>query len=472
MPGNFDFWLSGLVAADVSLATHATAQGIAQRQRARLSQLLAAVAPASRLVQRALAGRDPQTVPLQALPIARKFELMAGFGDWVTDPALRLDELREFTSARSGIAQPYLGRYTVWQSSGSGGGAPGVFVQDAHALAAYDALEALRRPKARLLDPWYCSERIAYVGAIDGHFAGVVSVRRARQLNPVLAANLHELSFLQPCADLARQLEAINPSIIATYPSTALLLAEEHVAGRLHVRPCEVWTGGETLTAGVRQQVCDAFGCPVVNSYGASEFMALAFECGHGAMHVNSDWVILESVDARGQSVPAGEFGATTLLTNLANRVQPLIRYDLGDRIAIGSAACACGSPMPTIHIDGRADDSVVLRRRGGGNVRVVPLALSTVLEDQAGLFDFQIEQLGPREIRLSTPLTGASANATVHKAQAALVSFLRAQGAADVGVSCCVGRAHRRAPGGKVRRVLGAQTGSHVNTSDERSSA
>ena len=40
------------------------------------------------------------------------------------------------------------------------------------------------------------------------------------------------------------------------------------------------------------------------------------------------------------------EFGATSMLTNLANRAQPLIRYDLGDRIKLHSQRCECGSPL------------------------------------------------------------------------------------------------------------------------------
>ena len=112
-----------------------------------------------------------------------------------------------------------------------------------------------------------------------------------------------------------------------------MLLAEERIAGRLRIAPSEIWTGGETLSPAMREFVQRAFGCPVANSYGASEFLSLACECAHGALHLNSDWAILEPVDAQGRAVPAGETGATTLLTNLANHVQPLIRYDLGDRV-------------------------------------------------------------------------------------------------------------------------------------------
>jgi phenylacetate-CoA ligase len=75
----------------------------------------------------------------------------------------------------------------VWHSSGSTG-QQGFFVQDALAMAVYDALEATRRhsarPWLRLWDPLFLSERFAFVGATSGHFASIVSLQRLRRANP------------------------------------------------------------------------------------------------------------------------------------------------------------------------------------------------------------------------------------------------------------------------------------------------
>jgi phenylacetate-coenzyme A ligase PaaK-like adenylate-forming protein len=390
----------------------------------------------------------------------RKAELMARFEDWVTDPALRLDALRRFTADPKRIGEPYLGRYTVWESSGSTG-EPGVFVQDAGAMAVYDALEALRRPSRRplqtLLDPWGLRERIAFVGATGGHFAGTVSIERLRRLNPALAGSLHSISFMQSPHDLAQELEALAPTVVATYPSAAVLLAEEHAAGRLRIAPQEIWTGGETLSPSMRHFVQQAFGCPVADSYGASEFLSLAFECRHGALHLNSDWAILESVDDHGHAVPDGEQGATVLLTNLANHVQPVIRYDLGDRVTLHAQACTCGSALPTLDVRGRDDDTLRLASGGGRTVGVLPLALSTVMEDEAGLFDFQLEQQGPSDLLLTTGLDGPDADAALARARDSLGAFLTEQGTVGVHIHCRCNQAGRRGRSGKSRRVIAA---------------
>jgi phenylacetate-coenzyme A ligase PaaK-like adenylate-forming protein len=326
-------------------------------------------------------------------------------------------------------------------------------------MAVYDALEAVRRPAlrppTRWLDPWGLRERIAFVGAIGGHFASTVSFERLRRLNPALALNLHGVSFLQPTAGLVAELQALEPGVIATYPSAAMLLAEECRAGRLHLTLREVWTGGETLTPASRRSIAQAFDCAVVNSYGASEFLSLAFECTHGALHLNSDWAILEPVDADGRSVPPGSPGTTTLLTNLANHVQPVIRYDLGDRVTLRSQACGCGSALPVIEVEGRCDDTLHLGGPGCSVVSVLPLAISTVLEDDAGLFDFQLVQRGPCELLLRTGLQGPAARATLQRARGVLSAFLVRQGADGVQIRCRSGEPMRCGRSAKFRRVV-----------------
>ena len=121
---------------------------------------------------------------------------MDHFDDWVTDPQLKLSELRAFTADPERIGEPYLGKYLVWESSGTSH-QPGIFVQDAQTMAVYDALESLRRsaprPLQRWLDPLSLTERIAFVGATNGHFASFVSMQRLRELNPWLASVPAEL---------------------------------------------------------------------------------------------------------------------------------------------------------------------------------------------------------------------------------------------------------------------------------------
>ncbi|MGS0757141.1 phenylacetate--CoA ligase family protein, partial [Roseateles sp. GG27B] len=182
------------IAADIRLAGRASAQAIAARQTERL-QLLLQAARAAPFYRRVLQALDrtfaPGDIPLQALPVLSKPDLMRNFADHVTDPQLTLAGLSAFCADPQRIGRAYLGKYWVWESSGSTGQSAH-FVQDARAMAVYDALEASRRdsprPWARLWDPLYLTERFAWVGAIDGHFASQVSVQRLRLAQPWLTA--------------------------------------------------------------------------------------------------------------------------------------------------------------------------------------------------------------------------------------------------------------------------------------------
>lgn len=456
---DFDPWRSATVVADVLAMAHAGPAAIEAARTRRLAALLAAARTQTRLHAERLRGL-PDDAPLSALPVLHKDEWMARFDDGVADPRLTLAAVRAFAADPARAGMPLLGRYAVWESSGSSG-CPGLFVQDAAALAVYDALEALRplaldpRGAWRGGNPWGLPGlglRMAFVGAIEGHFASHASVQRLRRLNPWLAPALRSFSILQPLPDLLAALNDWQPNTLATYPTAAALLAAEQQRGTLRLDLREVRTGGETLGPGQRKTIEAAFGCPLRNSYGASEFLAMASECGHGALHLNADWVILEPVDRHRRPVPPGELSHGALLTNLANHVQPLIRYDLGDRIRVAAQPCACGSPLPAIEVLGRHDDALQLRGGRGPAVTLLPLAIATVMEDEAGVFDFQLCQRDDRTLVLRLGPGEGARRARCHEV---LQRHARAQGLPGLCLLDEPGTPPQRGRSGKVQRVV-----------------
>ncbi|WP_280153041.1 AMP-binding protein [Piscinibacter sp. XHJ-5] len=456
----FDPVLFGSLGLKVLTAAQQTPQRLAALQATRLARLLQSVGASSAYYRPLLRGRDPSTVRLQELPVVSKPELMQRFDDWVTDPRLKLNELQAFISDRRRIGEPYLDRYLVWESSGTSG-EPGIFVQDVQTLAIYDALEALRRPLPRpwqrMLDPLCIAERIAFIGATTGHFASEVSAQRLRRINRWMANAMRSFSILSPTADLVADLNRFEPTVIVTYPTAAALLAEEFGRGTLVIKPKEVWTGGETLSPTVRRRVAQTFGCTVSNSYGTSEFLPIGWECSHGRMHANTDWVLIEPVDAQQRPVPAGEMSHSTLITNLGNEVQPIIRFDIGDRIRVHDEPCGCGSPFPVIEVHGRHDEPLRLLGGDGRLATLLPLALTTVLEDDAQLFHFQLEQRDASTLVLRLPLAGVEGEAALARGAEALRSFARRHGLAPLEVVLECDRALTRGRSGKVQRIIAA---------------
>ena len=100
------------------------------------------------------------------------------------------------------------------------------------------------------------------------------------------------------------------------------------------------------------------------------------------------------------------------------------------------------------------------LGRPGGRVVPVLPLALTTVLEEEAGLFDFQLVQQGPCELLLRTGMRGKAAGQVLRRARAAVAGFLTQQGVDDVQIHCRSGEPGRLDRSGKLQRVANAERG------------
>ena len=373
------------------------------------------------------------------VPVVTRRALMARFDEWVTVPGITRAGVEAFLADRARIGERYLGRFVVWKSSGTTG-EPGIYVQDDDALATFDALMAvhLDPPQfaARYSWPIFLGgARAALVAATGDHFASIASWQRLCQGNPWMAAR--GFSIMDPLPRLVAELNAWQPVFLASYPTLLSLLAEERSAGRLAIAPACLWSGGECLAAGTRAQIERAFGCRVINEYGASECMSIAFGCEEGWLHVNADWVILEPVDDDYRPTPPGQPSRTALLTNLANRVQPIIRYDLGDSVVVKPGPCACGSPLPAIHVEGRHDDVVALRAPDGSTVRLLPLALTTVVEEAAQVQRFQIVQTAADRLLLRlAPGAGGDRLAAWHAARAALRRYLACQSLPNVRIA------------------------------------
>jgi phenylacetate-coenzyme A ligase PaaK-like adenylate-forming protein len=445
---SLDVWLAGALGAT------------ARRQQA-LQRLQAIIQFARRAPIYAKLYRDvsPQdAVTLAHLPVISKRELMGDIAASLTDPSITGEELDAFVRDTTRVGDRFRDHYTVWSSSGTSG-EPGLFIHDGSAVAVYEALDTIRfRGLSSLAEHGLRvlrGERFALVMVTGGHFAGVSSAEHLRKAFPWLGQGIRPFSLATPLADLVEQLNLYRPTLLATYPTAAEVLAGEQRAGRLRLQLDEMWTGGEFLADCVRDRLAQTFDCRIRNGYGASEFLSIAWPCEHGTLHVNDDWVLLEAVDEAFRPVAPGVPSYTTLLTNLANRVQPLIRYDLGDSITV-LPSCPCGSSFPAIRVEGRHDDVLHVTNRDGQSTALLPLVLTTVIEDQAGVSDFQLTQTGLRSMRVAL---GRDCQAAQERVRAALGAFLDRNGLEHVAIEVGALAPERSAVSGKLRRIVYAVT-------------
>jgi len=296
--------------------------------------------------------------------------------------------------------------------------------------------------------------RFAYAAAVEGHFSGITMWRRMLLMNPWMAHHTRAISVLQPVESVSDQLANFDPQIMTSYASELVALAEQQREGRLALKLKGIWSGGETLSRRDRADIAGAFGCPVIDDYGASEFLNIAFDCGCGSLHLNRDWVILEPVDREGRPVPDGIASASVLLTNLANFIQPIIRYDLGDSITMLPEPCSCGSPLPAIRVEGRRDDTICLERTDGQLERVIPLALCTAIEERAGVFRFQVLEEAANQLVLRIDPSEGNPNEVAARTEQCIRGYCAELGAQNVFVRTDPAPPQVDPVNGKLRRV------------------
>ena len=435
------FGTTAAIAWDVWRAEGEGPEGIARRQQARLAELVAFARSASPFYRHLYRDAPDDVADARQLPHVGKRELMENFDDWVTDPNITLARLKtELLSDLSQLGRAYRGKYLVVTTSGTTG-EPAVLVHDRISWVVVNLVVRIRERRTlvragevrRLLRR---GPRAAALVAGGGHFAGVVLTESARRRAAAVARRVRVFSVLRPLPELVAELNEFNPTLLYGYPSAMIQLASEQRAGRLRIRPVLAISSGENLSATGRAAIEASLGCRVTERYLSSEVPALTSQCRNGAFHVNADWYILEPVDENYQPVPAGVRSYTALVTNLANRVQPIIRYDLGDRVTLATSPCPCGSPFPAVTIEGRAGDLVSFEAPDGRAVTVLPLALGTVIEETAGVRRFQAIRTGPGTLRLRLETEPDADRAQVQTAvEQRLGSFFATQGTGPIAI-------------------------------------
>lgn len=409
------------------------------RRRARLAELVAFARERSPYYREHYKGLRARVDDLRLLPPVRKPHLMKSFDGWVTDPQVTREDLEAFIADPSLVGHEYLDRYMVWTTSGTTG-TPAILVHDRGSLAVMTALSVARVVPAwvsprDLLEFLRRGGRSASVWATGGHFFGVTMAERQRRSRGSRRRRIRVFSVMTPVDELVEELNSFAPTMLSAYPSALSLLTREQEAGRLRLRPLVITAAGESLSPEARGRAEAAFGVRVWNNYSASEAGVIAFECESGRLHLNADWYVLEPVGEDHRPVVPGEPSRTVLLTNLANRVQPVIRYELGDSVILEPDPCPCGRFLPTLRVEGRADDTLSFEE-DGRSVKLLPLALATVIEETPGVRRFQAIKTAPQTLSVRLEAEPPADDRRVWEAvESRLRSYLAELALASVGV-------------------------------------
>ena len=238
------------------------------------------------------------------------------------------------------------------------------------------------------------------------------------------------------------------------YPSIAVLLAEEQLAGRLRISLERMSTSSELRTPEMTARIEEAFGVRPFDLYGTTEGLWGA-ECDRRTgIHLFEDTTLVENVDDDCRPVPYGEPGLRPLVTSL---VQPRpaadpprarrrgdprpgalrlrAHADAGSGRSTGAATTCSSCPPPVTR-----------------SVAVHPLQFSVVARDSE-VVEFQVVQEGTRLRVLVVPRGEGPALET--RLRTAVEHRLRDVGVAEPAIEVERVPALARQPGGKLQIVV-----------------
>jgi phenylacetate-coenzyme A ligase PaaK-like adenylate-forming protein len=405
-------------------------------QRERLRATLRHAIAASPYYREALGpSANDEDVDLAALPVLTKETLVARFDDIVTDSRIRLADL-EAHLAGPDAAAPYLGAYRVFSTSGTTG-LRGLMAFDRDDMAMGTAV-SLRAVARQCIGP---DTRLVAIGSPD-------PLHLSRQLFAVFQAGrpgVPRLSVTTPLDEMVAALNAYRPEAIVGYPTVAALLADEQLEGRLDIAPRILAFGSEPITADIVRRVEAAWGVRPANVYATTEVPIVASSSPQDpCLDIAEDLAVVEVEADR------------ILVTSLASRTLPLIRYEIGDVVTAADGPSPAGRPYRRLAaVQGRSGDVLRLTGRDGARVAVHPFRLGRPLAAFPDVRQFQVLVAGER-VTMRVVLRPSAPRDVPDRLRAAIARELQDAGAAapDVAVEPVDEIVRDAGPGAKLKLV------------------
>ena len=361
---------------------------------------------------------------LTDLPPVTKPQMMASFDDILTDRSISMKKIEEFTSDLDNIGHKIDGKYLVFKTSGSTG-VPAVILYDDDAIDVSSAVAAFRTFARQEDFKSFMKHGKKTAGVFaDYGFYLACGMSKYLQLKMPRQKTKININVNAPENEIISKLNEFQPAMLSGYPSNLALLADFK---ELDIHPDVVITGGELLTDEIRNKLEKRFGCYVQTHYSCTEGGEIACECSERHLHINEDWIIFEPVDRDNNPVPCGVMSDKVLITNLANKIQPFIRYELTDRVIVHDEKCACGRTSRWVEIEGRTDDILDF----GNGVRIAPMSLYKILEEVPGMSRFQLVQRAADKLELR--LIADDKNVSFEYAKKSLTDYFAEKGASGI---------------------------------------
>lgn len=198
-----------------------------------------------------------------------------------------------------------------------------------------------------------------------------------------------------------KTIQEAGPIILGGYSSLLLKLVEYIQEDGVNLpliaaRPCS-----EPIPLEDRDFMKKVLNVPILNTLNYTEGGSIGFECSQniGNFHINSERVILEVVNEKGESLEVGKEG-NLVVTILDSFTSPLIRYQVGDIGKMKVNVCTCGRKLPLFEFQGRRSEELQLP---SGDIVKSILLYGGLLRSGLGgkTMQFQLQQTAPNKLHL-----------------------------------------------------------------------
>jgi phenylacetate-coenzyme A ligase PaaK-like adenylate-forming protein len=171
--------------------------------------------------------------------------------------------------------------------------------------------------------------KVVYIGIMDDYVGGNSWAYGMKGF-----ARLKMLSVFSPIEKIVSDLNNFQPQIIMTKPSLLGELARQQRDSNLKINLKNVIFAGEMISPNDASDIEKYFGVKPRNSYSTCETGPISFQMQgtEEGLNIFEDLVWLELLDDNNQPIKEYYEAGNIVVTNLYNKIMPIIRYKIGDK--------------------------------------------------------------------------------------------------------------------------------------------
>ncbi|ABX30825.1 coenzyme F390 synthetase [Petrotoga mobilis SJ95] len=257
-----------------------------------------------------------EEIPIYELPTINKNLMVANFDKFFKDNQITKNKVEDFLKNNPNPTSLLFNKYHVIHSSGSTG-TVGYYL---YSEREWDFIKAI---STRMFSNFTLKrKKYVFIGAVDGHYAAIsLFFSPLNQPEKFFYKGYMVMDINKPIKSYLKDLNDFQPDNLTGYPFGIRSLAQFQNEGILNIHPEVIVCGGEPLLKNVKQFLKDVWkDTEIVDSYATSESLAMGVSREDlKGMYIYDDAVYLEIQEDK------------TILTNLYNYTQPIIRYELTD---------------------------------------------------------------------------------------------------------------------------------------------